>query len=506
MNLTDGNSRTLVLFLLLLYKILKIKNQMSKRKGELIDDVAAKKSKSISDFFVQSSIERKGEESRKSEPKANQIEFVTVAKPKYNLLKDRCPNIFSQIHPTKNDPKVDLNKLTCGSQIKLWWKCAEHKTCERHVWKASVVNRTKGKCCRFCAGKEVCMCDSFGTKFPDLLKEFVAAGNDETIAYATACGTNKEFLWKCLKHKSCDQHIWKASVINRTLNKHCCVFCAARRTCVCDSFGRVYPRLLEEFIAAGNDQSIAFSTSCGSGKEFFWKCVKHKSCDQHIWKASVNCRTDDHGCRFCARKETCRCDSFGSIYPHLLEDFMRAGGAEDIAFSTACGSKNKLQWQCKEGHQWPAAVLNRTRIIDPTGCPDCTTSQFETSFQNLLEQFSISSEPQKKFEACRNKLPLPFDAFFMTDCLAELDGPQHFEDVFGEKSLESTQKHDAIKNKFASDQNMHLFRIAWSERSRMEKHLTDFIERVKVAGTMQDRARIERFYGREYGEKNCLMD
>jgi len=141
-------------------------------------------------------------------------------------------------------------------------------------------------------------CDSFGHKFPQLLEEFVAAGNDRELAFTIPPGSGQSFKWKCLK-ANCDHHIWPAAVKDRTSGSGC-GFDAGKQTCPCDSFGQKFPQLLEEFVAAGNDRKLAFTISPGSKLSFKWKCLKAK-CD-HVWPAVVANRTRGRGCPKCAGK------------------------------------------------------------------------------------------------------------------------------------------------------------------------------------------------------------
>lgn len=144
--------------------------------------------------------------------------WLTYSKVKKSrLLKDRFPEIFAQIHPTKNDPKINLNKLTYGSHTELWWKCPVAK-CDHHEWSVSVKNRTAkgGRDCRFCAGKQTCRCDSFGVNYPDLATEFIDAGNNESVAYSTSVKSGKSFWWK----GKCG-HRWRTVVSSRTAGFGC---------------------------------------------------------------------------------------------------------------------------------------------------------------------------------------------------------------------------------------------------------------------------------------------
>src|SRR6185369_8974685 len=62
---------------------------------------------------------------------------------KSNLLKDNFPQIFEELHPTKN-VGVDVNSLTSGSNKKLWFICKK-SICSHHQWLTTANSRTQGK-------------------------------------------------------------------------------------------------------------------------------------------------------------------------------------------------------------------------------------------------------------------------------------------------------------------------------------------------------------------------
>ena len=45
----------------------------------------------------------------------------------------------------EKNKEIELEKLTCGSKIKVWWKCKKG-----HEWEASIVNRNRGSGCIKC--------------------------------------------------------------------------------------------------------------------------------------------------------------------------------------------------------------------------------------------------------------------------------------------------------------------------------------------------------------------
>jgi len=100
------------------------------------------------------------------------------ARPRRGLLRDECPDIHAQLHPTLNGDLEALNGITCGSRAKLWWLCNEDKNrpqgCQHeHAWRATVLHRCKKRKpsgCPYCAGRQVCQCKSISKLKPELLQ------------------------------------------------------------------------------------------------------------------------------------------------------------------------------------------------------------------------------------------------------------------------------------------------------------------------------------------------
>ena len=61
------------------------------------------------------------------------------------------------------------------------------------------------------------------------------------------------------------------------------------------------------------------------------------------------------------------------------------------------------------------------------GCPYCKQSKLEIETEKVFNNLEIKTEPQKKFDDCKNINPLPFDFFIPSlNLLIELQGEQHF--------------------------------------------------------------------------------
>lgn len=130
--------------------------------------------------------------------------------------------------------------------------------------------------------------------------------------------------------------------------------------------------------------------------------------------------------------------------------------------------------RCKiDGYEWSTIPYI---LLNGCGCPQCNESHGERFVRQWLDKNKIQYVSQKKFDNCKDKYRLPFD-FYLPEynCCIEYDGKQHFKaiDWFGgQKSLEYTQKHDAIKNKYCEDNNIKLLRIPYFKN--VEEELNNF--------------------------------
>lgn len=75
--------------------------------------------------------------------------FRRSDKPK-NLLSVLKPEIFAQLKQELNIG-IDLTTLTWKSGKMMTWCCIDHKTCNEHIWRATISNRVgSGSQCPFC--------------------------------------------------------------------------------------------------------------------------------------------------------------------------------------------------------------------------------------------------------------------------------------------------------------------------------------------------------------------
>lgn len=141
-------------------------------------------------------------------------------------LKERQPLLFAQIHPILNKD-IELGILTFGNKNDIFWICSHPKcNCKtHHVWRAPCCDRARGQGCPYCANSnsKTCMCESFATLYPDLLREFDWVKNVGINPYKLRRKSTEEVYWICSSPKcSYGLHKWSATIDNRVSGKTNC--------------------------------------------------------------------------------------------------------------------------------------------------------------------------------------------------------------------------------------------------------------------------------------------
>ena len=452
-------------------------------------------------------------------PKLEVVSEPIIKLRKGTLLKDAFPDIYREIHPTMN-PGIDFEKLTYGATVELYWLCSK-KPCVHHVWKARVssrtwnVRRSKAKGhdssgCPNCAGKETCHCDSFATRYPAVFALFDLERNPDVNPYNIACQSHERLNWQC-PDAECDCHIWDLNVCDMTRTfdlkeRVLCPFCSGQRTCPHDSFPIKYPKIFEQFDWEANPGIDPYEISYRSHQNLNWKCLEAQ-CSCHRFNNRVDVMTvsfdssGDYVCRFCAGHEICPHDSVKARCPELVAEYVPELNPGIDLEKISTGSDIKVIWKClvDPSHpNWRAQICSRARY-NKTGCPTCNESKLEKTCRVILQKHGIVYEHQWEFLDCKHIQCLPFDFYLpQIRILIEVDGKQHFVIVnfngnHDPNRLVNIQRNDNIKNEYTRKNNIHLLRISYSEKERLEEHIINFIHEVKNSPT-----RVERFIGKEY--------
>lgn len=129
----------------------------------------------------------------------------------------------------------------------------------------------------------------------------------------------------------------------------------------------------------------------------------------------------------------------------------------------------KIFWFCDQGHRWEAAPHSVKR---GDGCPRCAKgdTKGETYTRELLEEYGVEFQSQKKFPDLRRVNPLSYDFYIPSmDILIECQGKQHYEPVtffHGENAEEGfaiQQESDQLKREYAWRNGYCLLEISYKD-------------------------------------------
>jgi len=188
---------------------------------------------------------------------------------------------------------------------------------------------------------------------PDIAEEWDYVKNSRTPEDYTT-GSRKKIHWKCK-----NGHEWEATIKNR-VNFNTCFQCR--------SLAFLFPEAAKEWHQIKNEKSPQ-NYSFGSSIKVWWECAKG-----HEYLASIKHRTlSKSGCPYCAGKLPSDENTLMS-FPKLVNEWHPTKNSKNPTEYTS-GSKKKVWWLCKSGHEWKSAVHHRTGRAK-SGCPDCYTPKF----------------------------------------------------------------------------------------------------------------------------------
>lgn len=146
-----------------------------------------------------------------------------------------------------------------------------------------------------------------------------------------------------------------------------------------------------------------------------------------------------------------------------------------IAIKKVESKNNHTYWECQCDCGNTCIVrTNSLRSGHTTSC-GCVSSKGEEEISKWLINNNIPFERQKTFDSCRDNKTnylLRFDFFINNQFLLEYDGVTHFKATgsWNDKdAVKNIQEKDNIKNIWASNNNIPLYRISYNNNYSQEK-------------------------------------
>ena len=256
--------------------------------------------------------------------------------------------------------KFDPSLLTVGSGKKVWWKCSNG-----HEWQATIDGRNSGRGCPYCSGNKVLKgYNDLQTINPKLAKEWNYEKNGNLKPENFTASSGQKVWWKCY-----EGHEWQATIANRN-NGRSCPHCSGQ--IVSEGYNdlrTINPNLAKEWNYEKNGILKPECFTANSGQKVWWRCSQG-----HEWQAVIINRNQGKGCPYCAGKKVLKGDNdLQTANPTLANEWnYEKNGILKPEHFTAHSNK-KVWWKCSKGHEWQAAIGDRSQGHT---CPYCAGKKF----------------------------------------------------------------------------------------------------------------------------------
>jgi len=393
-----------------------------------------------------------------------------------NCLATTNPVIASQWYYEKNGD-LTPEKVTAGSQKKVYWKCPEE---EDHIWKTSVKDRKNGRGCPCCAGKKLVKSNSLDVVYPAIAKEWDFEKNYPLTPKDVYCQSNTKFWWKCSKG---EDHNWRTSVRQRALGSGCTV-CLGRKVVKSNCLATTHPGIAAQWFQADEKNLTPEKVTAGSHKYVYWKCSK---ADDHIWKATVLNRTSGWGCPCCSGQKVVKSNCLVTTHPKLVKEWHFEKNGILYPDMYTAGSRNKVWWKCPEGndHEWYASIGHRSRGV---GCPICAgqlvvkSNCLATTHQDLIKEWdygknkpltpeNVTSGSKKKvYWICNKDTEHKWKTSILTRALQGCGCPI----CAKQTNISETKMYEIIKEIFKGLESIRGYRPKWLNKMELDVYIPSY--------------------------------
>ena len=308
----------------------------------------------------------------------------------FNDLKTLHPEIINEwdVEGNQESPSEVLFNTVRTYQ----WICPNS-----HIYSASAYNRSRGRGCPVCSGKQVATgLNDVASLYPELLMEWdTTVPGNIPLAQLTA-GSNKIVHWVCSEGHQYEQNM-AAKIRGRG-----CAICAGKQILTgYNDMATTHPVIADEWHPTKNAPLAPTQVRAGSHQKIWWlgKCG-------HEWQAALYHRTGNgRGCAVCAGKQAVVGfnDALSIAPAHIINEYDNSKNELSLA-EYVKGSEKKVWWKCTRGHEWEARIRNRIHLEH--NCPQCNTNvskaekeiadhltslipDVQTSVRNVIDRFEL---------------------------------------------------------------------------------------------------------------------
>ena len=210
----------------------------------------------------------------------------------------------------KND-ELGLNpqKLTCGSDKKVWWICSQCK----HRWMDTISHRNQGRTCPVCNKKNfaskyrmtmVSKSGSLAEKYPEIAAQWHPTKNGFETPNDFPSTSATKVWWMCG-----EGHEWQATIGGRKRGRGC-PYCSGYYPIQGENdLQTINPILAKEWNYEKNNGLTPVDVLSNSGKKVWWMCSKG-----HEWKAVIQNRNKGNGCPICNSERNTSFVEYALVY------------------------------------------------------------------------------------------------------------------------------------------------------------------------------------------------
>ena len=296
-----------------------------------------------------------------------------------NDFKTKYPMLAQEWDYEKNKTKPE--DYSASSIENVWWVC---KSCN-NSWLDTINHRVyRNSSCLFCSSRKKKLLVGFSdlaTTNPEILNEWDYEKNIIKPQDVTN-RSRKKVYWICNKGHSYYQEI------NSHIKGFGCKYCSGHD--VLKGFNDLqskYPKLIEEWNKTKNINITPDMIMSGTNKKVWWKCSE---CGKE-WQSSICGRAANSGkttCKGCSLRNSKRVylrqgvNDLVTVCPKVAVEWDYEKNIGLAPNDVTAHSSQVVWWKCKNGHEWKASILNRTKD-GYRGCPYCANRR--VSEENNLQ-------------------------------------------------------------------------------------------------------------------------
>lgn len=282
-------------------------------------------------------------------------------------------NLIEMWNYEKNK-NIDVEKITSGSNKKVWWKCNKG-----HEWAARVCNMSKSMNCPYCNSRKILKgCNDLATLFPKLAKEWDYNKNKKDPSNYSKSAEDKVW-WICP-----NGHSYICRIDTRARGVECPI-CDDKQILIgFNDIITLYP-IIDEYWNYDKNKVKPWKLKKSDPNSYYWKC---KICG-YEWQTKIgHIIRDFNGCRIC--NKSINLDYSKKVSNSKLEkewDYKKNINLKPEKVSI--NSREKAWWICPNGHSYSARISSRNY---GSGCPYCSNQKVLSGYNDLATKKRCSKQ------------------------------------------------------------------------------------------------------------------